>query len=54
MVHIVVANLKKFLLGTFHGVTGHYLHEYIFDVRLSFQSSLIARSAAATVAECSR
>ena len=31
MVHIVIANLKRFLLGTFHGVSGRYLHEYIFE-----------------------
>ena len=29
MVHIVIANLKRFLLGTFHGVSGKYLQEYL-------------------------
>jgi len=28
-VHIVISNLKRFLLGTFHGVQGKYLQEYI-------------------------
>ena len=28
-VHIVIGNLKRFLLGTFHGVSHKYLQEYI-------------------------
>ena len=28
-VHIVISNLKRFLPGTFHGVQGKYLQEYI-------------------------
>jgi hypothetical protein len=28
-VHIPIGNLKMFLLGTFHGVTGNYLQEYL-------------------------
>ena len=28
-VHTVISNLKRFLLGTFHGVKGKYLQEYI-------------------------
>lgn len=28
-VHLIIANLKRFLLGTFHGVSGTYLQEYI-------------------------
>jgi hypothetical protein len=28
-VHIAIGNLKTFLLGTFHGVTGNYLQEYL-------------------------
>lgn len=28
-VHTVTGNLKRFLLGTFHGVTGKYLQEYL-------------------------
>ena len=28
-VHIAIANLKRFLLGTFHGVSGHRLQEYL-------------------------
>jgi hypothetical protein len=30
-VHIAIGNLKTFLLGTFHGVTGNYLQEYLND-----------------------
>jgi hypothetical protein len=29
LVHIVIGNLKIFLNGTFHGVTGKYLQEYV-------------------------
>ena len=28
-VHIVIGNLKRFILGTYHGVQGKYLQEYI-------------------------
>lgn len=28
-VHLIIANLKRFVLGTFHGVSGKYLQEYI-------------------------
>lgn len=28
-VHIAIGNLKAFLLGTFHGVSGNYLQEYL-------------------------
>jgi transposase-like protein len=28
-VHVVTGNLKRFLLGTFHGVSGEYLQEYL-------------------------
>ena len=28
-VHIAIGNLKTFLLGTFHGVSGKYLREYL-------------------------
>ncbi|MEI6859591.1 MAG: transposase, partial [Shewanella sp.] len=27
--HIAIGNLKAFLLGTFHGVSGKYLQEYL-------------------------
>jgi hypothetical protein len=30
-VHIVISNLKRFLLGTFHGVTRRYLKDYIHE-----------------------
>ena len=29
LVHIAIANLKRFLQGTFHGVSGKYLQEYL-------------------------
>jgi len=28
-VHIVISNLKRFILGTYHGVSGQFLQEYI-------------------------
>ena len=28
-VHIVIGNLKRFLLGTYHGVSSSYLQEYL-------------------------
>ena len=28
-VHVVIANLKRFILGTYHGVSGEYMQEYI-------------------------
>ena len=31
MVHIVIGNLKRFLLGTFHSVSKRYLQEYIHE-----------------------
>ena len=40
MVHILIANLKRFLLGTFHGVSGHYLHEYVFEFVYRFSRRL--------------
>lgn len=30
-VHIAIANLKRFLLGTFHGVSATYLQEYLHE-----------------------
>lgn len=28
-VHVVISNLKTFLLGTFHGVSHQYMQEYV-------------------------
>ncbi len=28
-VHLVISNFKRFILGTFHGVSGKYLQEYL-------------------------
>ena len=30
-VHLVIANLKRFLLSTFHGVSRLYLQEYVYE-----------------------
>ena len=47
-VHLVISNLKRFLLGTFHGVSATYLHEYINEFvyrfnRRQWQSQLPQR-----------
>ncbi len=39
-VHIVISNLKHFLLGTFHGVSAQYLHEYIYEFVYRFNRRL--------------
>ncbi len=36
MVHIVIGNLKKFLNGTFHGVSSQYLQEYLNEFSYRF------------------
>jgi transposase-like protein len=36
MVHIVIGNLKKFLNGTFHGVSFKYLQEYLDEFSYRF------------------
>ena len=28
-VHVAITNLKRFLLGTFHGISKHYVQEYL-------------------------
>lgn len=28
-VHIVISNFKSYLLGTYHGISGHYVQEYL-------------------------
>jgi len=35
-VHLVIANLKRFLLGTFHSVSRRYLQEYIDEFVFRF------------------
>jgi len=47
-VHIVIRNLKRFLMGTFHGVKGKFLQEYINEFcyrfnRRSWESKIPAR-----------
>ena len=39
-VHTVISNLKRFLLGTFHGVSGRYLHEYLCEFVYRFNRRL--------------
>ena len=36
MVHIVISNFKRFVLGTFHGVSSHYLQEYLDEFVFRF------------------
>ena len=36
LVHVVIGNLKKFLNGTFHGVSMKYLQEYLDEFSYRF------------------
>ena len=42
-VHIVIGNLKTFLLGTFHGVSGKYLQEYLDEFCYRFNRRFIEK-----------
>ena len=42
-VHIAISNLKAFLLGTFHGVTGKYLQEYLDEFCYRFNRRFIEK-----------
>ena len=40
LVHVVIDNLKKFLNGTFHGVSIKYLREYLDEFSYRFNRRL--------------
>jgi len=40
-VHIAIGNMKAFLLGTFHGVTGKYLQEYLDEFCYRFNRRFV-------------
>jgi hypothetical protein len=40
-VHIAIGNLKTFLLGTFHGISGKYLQEYLDEFCYRFNRCFI-------------
>jgi len=42
-VHITISNLKTFLLGTFHGVSGKYLQEYLDEFCYRFNRRFIEK-----------
>jgi hypothetical protein len=42
-VHIAIGNLKAFLLGTFHGVSGKYLQEYLSEFCYRFNRRQMER-----------
>ena len=42
-VHIAIGNLKKFLLGTFHGVSGKYLQEYLNEFCYRFNRRFVEK-----------
>jgi len=42
-VHIAIGNLKTFLLGTFHGVSGKYLQEYSDEFSYRFNRRFIEK-----------
>ena len=35
-VHVLIANLNRFILGTYHGVSERYIHEYIDEFMYRF------------------
>lgn len=43
-VHLVIANLKRFILGTVHGVSGQYLRDYIDDDSIAVVGKLNAHN----------
>ena len=42
-VHIAIGNLKAFLLGTFHGVSGKYLQEYLNEFCYRFNRRFVEK-----------
>jgi hypothetical protein len=42
-VHIAIGNLKTFLLGTLHGVSGKYLKEYLDEFSYRFNRRFIEK-----------
>lgn len=42
-VHIAIGNLKAFLLGTYHGVTGKYLQEYLDEFCYRFNRRFVEK-----------
>ncbi len=40
-VHIAIGNLKTFLLGTFHGVSGKFLQEYLDEFCYRFNRRFV-------------
>jgi len=42
-VHIAIGNLKTFLLGTFHGVSGKYLQEYLDEFSYRFNRRFVEK-----------
>ena len=36
IIHIIISNLKRYLLGTYHGVSATYLQEYIDEFVFRF------------------
>ena len=42
-VHIAIGNLKTFLLGTFHGVSGKYLQDYLDELCYCFNRHFIEK-----------
>jgi hypothetical protein len=42
-IHIAIGNLKAFLLGTFHGVSGKYLQEYLNEFCYRFNRRFVEK-----------
>jgi transposase-like protein len=48
-VHIAIGNLKTFLLGTFHGVSGKYLQEYLDEFCYRFNRRFIEKQSNSSI-----
>jgi hypothetical protein len=42
-VHVAIGNLKTFLLGTFHGVSGKHLQEYLDEFSYRFNRRFVEK-----------
>ena len=42
-IHIAISNLKTFLLGTFNGISGKYLQEYLNEFCYRFNRRFIVK-----------
>jgi hypothetical protein len=55
-VHVIISNFKSYVLGTYHGISGHYVQEYLdeFCYRLNrrFRSETVRHPPAGFSSTC--